>query len=58
MSFSISRFEPTVLAELPADIRTQIEAVHEKSGFIANVFLTLARRSAESRAFMAYLARG
>ena len=58
MSFSISRFEPTVLAELPADIRTQIKTVHEKSGFIPNVCLTLARRSAESRAFMAYLARG
>lgn len=52
MSFPISRFEPPVLAELPEDIRTQTEAVHEKSGFIPNVFLTLARRPAELRAFM------
>ena len=52
MSFPISRFEPTVLAELPEDIRTQIKTVHEKSGFIPNVFLTLTRRPAELRAFM------
>lgn len=54
MTFPISRFELPVLAELPEDIRSQIEAVHEKSGFIPNVFLTLARRPAEFRAFMAY----
>lgn len=58
MSFPISRFEPTVLAELPEDIRTQIKTVHEKSGFIPNVFLTLTRRPAELRAFMTYLGRG
>lgn len=58
MSFPISRFEPPVLAELPEDIGTQIETVHEKSGFIPNVFLTLARRPAELRAFMTYLGRG
>lgn len=54
MSHPISRFETPQLSELPEDIRTQIELVYEKSGFIPNVFLTLARRPAEFRAFMAY----
>lgn len=38
---------------MPEDIRTQIEAVQEKSGFIPNVFLALAHRPAELRAFFA-----
>jgi 4-carboxymuconolactone decarboxylase len=42
------------IATLPADIRTRILAVQEKSGFIPNVFLMLAHRPAEFRAFMAY----
>jgi uncharacterized peroxidase-related enzyme len=39
---------------LPDDIRERILAVQEKSGFVPNVFLTLARRPAEFRAFFAY----
>ena len=40
--------------DLPDDIRGRILAVQEKSGFIPNVFLMLAHRPAEFRAFMAY----
>ena len=50
----ISRFPVPALAELPADIRARIEAVAEKSGFVPNVFLLLARRPDEFRAFFAY----
>ena len=39
---------------MPADIRERIEAVQEKSGFIPNVFLVLAHRPDEFRAFFAY----
>ena len=39
---------------LPEDIRTRILTVQEKSGFIPNVFLMLAHRPEEFRAFMAY----
>ncbi len=51
---SISRFPVPTLAEMPADIRERIEKVQEKSGFIPNVFLALAYRPDEFRAFMAY----
>jgi uncharacterized peroxidase-related enzyme len=50
----ISRFPVPELAELPDDIRERIEAVAERSGFVPNVFLVLAHRPAEFRAFMAY----
>ena len=50
----ISRFSPPKLADLPKDIRERIEAVQEKSGFVPNVFLALARRPDEFRAFFAY----
>jgi uncharacterized peroxidase-related enzyme len=40
--------------DLPEDIRTAILAVQEKAGFVPNVFLALARRPAEWRAFFAY----
>src|ERR1700684_1902049 len=50
----ISRFPPPELRDLPDDIRERIEAVREKSGFVPNVFLTLARRPDEFRAFFAY----
>jgi uncharacterized peroxidase-related enzyme len=50
----ISRFPVPKLKDLPEDIRTRIEAVQEKSGFIPNVFLVLAHRPDEFRAFMAY----
>lgn len=50
----ISRFPVPELADMPEDIRTRIEAVQEKSGFIPNVFLVLAHRPDEFRAFFAY----
>ena len=50
----ISRFPTPALRDLPDDIRERIEAVQEKSGFVPNVFLALARRPDEFRAFFAY----
>src|SRR5512139_514253 len=49
-----SRFPTPSLDKLPEDIRTRILAVQEKSGFVPNVFLTLAYRPDEFRAFFAY----
>ena len=49
-----SRFDIPRLQDLPADIRERIETVSEKSGFIPNVFLVMARRPDEFRAFFAY----
>jgi uncharacterized peroxidase-related enzyme len=48
------RFPTPSLDKLPEDIRTRILAVQEKSGFVPNVFLTLAYRPDEFRAFFAY----
>ena len=48
------RYPAPALEDLPEDIRTRILEVQEKSGFIPNVFLGLARRPAEWRAFFAY----
>jgi uncharacterized peroxidase-related enzyme len=48
------RFPPPALEKLPPDIRERIVAVQEKSGFVPNVFLTLAYRPDEFRAFFAY----
>jgi len=48
------RFPMPSVAALPEDIRTRLLAVQEKSGFIPNVFLTLAYRPDEFRAFFAY----
>jgi uncharacterized peroxidase-related enzyme len=50
----ISRFPVPELADLPADIRDKLVAVQEKAGFIPNVFLALAHRPDEFRAFFAY----
>jgi uncharacterized peroxidase-related enzyme len=50
----ISRWPVPELAELPEDIRSRIQAVQDKSGFVPNVFLTLAHRPDEFRAFFAY----
>ncbi|WP_374474512.1 peroxidase-related enzyme [Zoogloea sp.] len=50
----VSRYPVPELANLPADIRDKILAVQEKAGFVPNVFLTLAHRPAEFRAFFAY----
>ena len=51
---AISRFPVPAIEELPEDIRARILKVQEKSGFIPNVFLVLARRPDEFRAFFAY----
>jgi len=48
------RFPAPSIDSLPDDIRTRILAVQEKSGFVPNVFLTLALRPDEFRAFFAY----
>ena len=50
----VSRFAVPRLEDMPQDIRQRILAVQEKSGFIPNVFLTLAHRPDEFRAFFAY----
>lgn len=49
----ISRFPVPTLEEMPDDIRTMVEAIQEKSGFVPNVFLALAHRPDEFRAFFA-----
>lgn len=51
---AISRFPVPELDALPEDLRARMLAVQEKSGFIPNVFLTLAHRPDEFRAFFAY----
>ena len=48
------RYPAPDLSSLPEDIRARILAVQDKAGFIPNVFLGLARRPAEWRAFFAY----
>jgi uncharacterized peroxidase-related enzyme len=51
---SAPRYPMAELADLPEDIRAKILEVQEKAGFVPNVFLALARRPAEWRAFFAY----
>jgi len=51
---AISRYPVPELADLPEDLRTRILEVQAKAGFVPNVFLALAHRPAEWRAFMAY----
>ena len=50
----ISRYSVPALDELPDDIREIILDVQDKSGFVPNVFIVLARRPDEFRAFFAY----
>jgi len=50
----ISRWPVPQIADLPDDIRARIAEVQEKAGFVPNVFLTLAYRPDEFRAFFAY----
>ena len=50
----MSRYPFPDIEGLPEDMRTKILEVQEKSGFVPNVFLALARRPAEWRAFFAY----
>ncbi len=54
MSPAISRFPVPALADLPEDIRARIVEVQDKAGFVPNVFLVLAHRPDEFRAFFAY----
>ena len=51
---AISRFPVPRLEALPEDVRARILAVQEKAGFVPNVFLALAHRPDEFRAFFAY----
>jgi len=50
----MSRYPQPDLNSLPQDLRERILEVQEKAGFVPNVFLSLARRPAEWRAFFAY----
>ncbi len=50
----ISRFPVPKIDSLPEDIKARILAVQEKAGFVPNVFLVLAHRPEEFRAFFAY----
>ena len=51
---AVSRFPVPELADIPEDLRARMLEVQQKAGFIPNVFLTLAHRPAECRAFFAY----
>lgn len=53
-TMAISRFPVPELNDLPEDMRARILEVQAKTGFVPNVFLALAHRPAEWRAFMAY----
>ena len=50
----VSRYPVPSLESLPEDMRQRILAVQEKAGFVPNVFVTLAHRPEEFRAFFAY----
>jgi uncharacterized peroxidase-related enzyme len=50
----ISRYPVPDIGSLPQDLRSRILAVQEKAGFVPNVFLALAHRPDEFRAFFAY----
>ena len=54
MSLPASRWPVPALADLPQDVRPRIVEVQDKPGFVPNVFLTLAHRPDEFRAFFAY----
>jgi uncharacterized peroxidase-related enzyme len=54
VTLPISRYPVPELAELPEDIRATVLGVQEKAGFVPNVFLALAHRPDEFRAFFAY----
>jgi uncharacterized peroxidase-related enzyme len=54
LSTPVPRYPSPELKDLPDDIRARVLEVQEKSGFVPNVFLALARRPAEWRAFFAY----
>ncbi len=50
----MSRYPAPEIKDLPEDLRQRVLEVQEKAGFVPNVFLALARRPAEWRAFFAY----
>jgi uncharacterized peroxidase-related enzyme len=54
VSAPISRYPVPALADLPDDVRARILEVQQKAGFVPNVFVTLAHRPEEFRAFFAY----
>ena len=54
MNLPISRWPVPELKDIPEDIRARILETQEKAGFVPNVFLVLAHRPAEWRAFFAY----
>jgi uncharacterized peroxidase-related enzyme len=54
MNPPISRYPVPALQDLPEDIRQRILEVQAKAGFVPNVFVALAHRPAEWRAFVAY----
>jgi uncharacterized peroxidase-related enzyme len=54
MTQATARYAAPPIDKLPDDIRTRLLAVQEKSGFIPNVFVKLAYRPDEFRAFFAY----
>jgi uncharacterized peroxidase-related enzyme len=54
MTRAISRYPVPAIADLPEDLRTRVLEVQDKAGFVPNVFLALAHRPAEMRAFLAY----
>ena len=51
---NISRYPVPDINDLPEDIKEKVLAVPEKAGFLPNVFLVLAHRTEELRAFFAY----
>ena len=53
-SMAATRYPFPDLNTLPDDVRSRILEVQSKAGFVPNVFLALARRPAEWRAFFAY----
>ena len=50
----VSRYPVPKLEDLPDDVRARIVGVQQKAGFVPNVFITLAHRPEEFRAFFAY----
>jgi uncharacterized peroxidase-related enzyme len=54
MTSAIKRYPAPDIHALPADVKERILAVQEKAGFVPNVFISLARRPDEFRAFFAY----
>ncbi|WP_035881540.1 peroxidase-related enzyme [Cupriavidus metallidurans] len=54
MTQPVSRYPVPAIENLPDDIRQRVLEVQEKAGFVPNVFLALAHRPDECRAFFAY----